>query len=288
MGDNIDLRDTPKFNNPPLIETVLGVQFNPLPGFQLTHFGQFQTASDRKFAAIEQHPPLPRQIEERDDKGGDPQIIFQMFPNLMMANPRVWYRHPPRDNGEHLLQLQSDRLIVNWRRLPNAPSGHKYPSFSASRAEFAEYYSLFQDFVNSSAIGSLIPDQCEVCYVNQIDTTLFSSPGEAFSSVFDSPLPHKQPLHIEGDLENQNLNASYWCGKLKGRLFIDAAIMKSSETGKPVVTLRLTARGAPAGKSKEDVLDWLDLGHYYITNTFKDITSPAMHKVWEIEEKNKK
>ncbi len=283
MGDKIDLTHTPKFKYPPLTETVLGVQFAPIAGLQLPEYLKFGNETGRDFAEVEANPPLLRQVEEKGM--GPPVQVFQLIPVRASTPQRMWFRQKPENGGEHLVQLQSDRLILNWRRLPGSSEKPIYPSYKSSRAEFVYYFEALQKFLKSRNIGPVAPDQCEVCYVNEIKVgDAFKSPAEAFFKLFDSFVPAKQPKVLGGEPENQNLNATYWCDELNGRFFIDAAIMFVAETSEPVVTLRLTVRGAPKGKTQEDVLNWLDLGHYYVVHAFKQITSETMHKRW-VEEK---
>src|ERR1700722_12825048 len=66
----LNLNDTPKFDNPPVVETVLSVQFKPLPGMRVSHFGQFhELLKPKGFETVEQYPPLDHQIEQKHSIG---------------------------------------------------------------------------------------------------------------------------------------------------------------------------------------------------------------------------
>jgi hypothetical protein len=79
------------------------------------------------------------------------------------------------------------------------------------------------------------------------------------------------------------LNSTYWLPQLNGRLYIEAATAVRVTAKSKIINLGITARGGPSNSSIQGILEWLDRGHYFVTNTFKDITSGQMHAEWSIE-----
>ena len=54
----------PKYEKPPVVETVLGLQFNPLSAFTNAHLGAFwQSLGVEAWPTVTDKPPLPRQEE---------------------------------------------------------------------------------------------------------------------------------------------------------------------------------------------------------------------------------
>ena len=52
------------YENPPVVESVLGVQFERLRGFKNAHLGAFWTTLDKKeWPVVADAPPLPPQFE---------------------------------------------------------------------------------------------------------------------------------------------------------------------------------------------------------------------------------
>lgn len=54
---------TPKFLAPPLIETVLGVEFEPLSSWDIPHYGLFWQSIRQEYQNCIAKPPLISQLE---------------------------------------------------------------------------------------------------------------------------------------------------------------------------------------------------------------------------------
>ena len=54
-------------------------------------------------------------------------------------------------------------------------------------------------------------------------------------------------------------------------------------TGDEVLMLQLSARGRPADETFEGALAFLDLGHDWIVNGFKSITTTEAHERWGLQ-----
>jgi uncharacterized protein (TIGR04255 family) len=50
---------------------------------------------------------------------------------------------------------------------------------------------------------------------------------------------------------------------------------------KVILSLTLTARGAPAGTSTDEIMAWFDLAHQWIVKGFDELTGPKMHEIWK-------
>src|SRR4051812_13204552 len=93
----------PKFRNPPVIETVMGVEFVPLEGWGIPHYGLFWSHIRNQLPSWEVHPPVVSQVEAFDrpsEKSG---------PRIELAQPgevRCWFLDT---EGASLLQIQNDR-----------------------------------------------------------------------------------------------------------------------------------------------------------------------------------
>ena len=54
------------FLNPPVVETVFGIQFSKIPGLSAAHLGCFWKTLEPKWINISDVPPLPEQYERFD------------------------------------------------------------------------------------------------------------------------------------------------------------------------------------------------------------------------------
>jgi hypothetical protein len=61
--------ESPSYLRPPVVETILGVQFKPLRGLQNAHLGAFWKTLGDEWPTVADAPPLEPQFE-RFDAGG--------------------------------------------------------------------------------------------------------------------------------------------------------------------------------------------------------------------------
>src|SRR5262245_61750724 len=102
---------TPKFDRPPVTETVLGVQFAPLPLLTVAQMGRFWADVEEAYPKHEIQPPLGRYAEEftKPPMDRSVQLALSTRPAL-----RGWFVD---SDGTELIQVQHDWFIRNWRRL---------------------------------------------------------------------------------------------------------------------------------------------------------------------------
>src|SRR5579863_9990519 len=112
---------TPKFGKPPVVETVLSVQFDRLSGFRVAHFGLLWEAFRKQFPVVEEQPPLPPFAEVF---GGQPRLPLENVTRWKFAAaaevPRVLFKKNDDESlsarGSAMIQVQADRFIHNWAR----------------------------------------------------------------------------------------------------------------------------------------------------------------------------
>jgi uncharacterized protein (TIGR04255 family) len=80
--------DLPDFNNPPLDEVALSVQFEPIQGLQTPQIGLFWSTLRRDFLKTEQHPPLDPVIEQFGP-ALRPSVRFEI--SNAHPEPRCWF-----------------------------------------------------------------------------------------------------------------------------------------------------------------------------------------------------
>ena len=97
---------SPNYRNAPLIEVALSVQFKQKPQFAGAHAGIFWQRIEQVYPEVQEHPPLGP-IDELFGPSQMSAIEFQLGP----PGSRHWFLS--RD-GHRLVQLQRDRLALNW------------------------------------------------------------------------------------------------------------------------------------------------------------------------------
>lgn len=262
----------PKFDRPPVAEVTISVQFEPLLGLSTIHIGRLWSEWIDEYPHTEEHDelaPLP-----------DEALAGQLPPSFRfsVANrplPRTWFLDPA---GEHVIQVQRDRLVLNWRR-----QGGAYPHYSLLLTKFRSVYEQFASFVAQQEIGPLVPNQCHVTYLNLIPLSGEASCPSGLSGLLVGWSDDcTDPSSLAG--QEVTIQMRYPIitkpAELVGRLYVGASYAVNSTTDERVLLLEMTARGRPLTLSLDGVVTFLDLGHHAIVTTFAAITTPEMHTVW--------
>lgn len=260
----------PKFDDPPVIETALGVEFAPLEKWSVPHFGLYWEQIRDRFPTFEVQPPAPQQIE-------DPDTVFRKKDGAISVHSgvppvRCWFIDA---NGSTLVQIQNSRFITNWRK-----RGAPYPEYEKSiRPQFEREWTTFVDFLAENDLGEVDALQCEVTYVNHIEI------GKGWHSVADFPdvFPVWRGKSGETFLpepEHVNFDTAYRMPDRIGRLRMDQKRAIRNSDGKEVIQFTVTARGRPSSSSTEAILSWLDIGREWVVRGFADATSEKMHRLW--------
>jgi uncharacterized protein (TIGR04255 family) len=267
-------KSLPTFDNPPVIETIIGAQFVPLLDFTSAHFGWYwKQYLDSSWVKTLEAPALPDQFEkfgEQKSGGGVPQFQFQTIaePDRLQIIS---------DKDDRVIQIQRSRFIYNWRKREGG-----YPTFKRTYPEFLKAFSLFRRFASEASLGEVAVNQWEVTYVNHIPKgTLWESPSD-WPKIFPKLFPS---VFVNNELEFEGLG-SQWRFEItpaKGRLHAVINHAKLEEGGDERLVLQLTARG-PVQSKKEglDLESGITLGHRVVVCAFADMASPAARSHWKM------
>lgn len=262
----IESSNLPEFDRPPVVETVLAAQFEPIKGMRTVHFGLFWERIRERFPTTEDKPALEAAFERFEEAPKrTPRLRFEARED---ATPeRMWFVNKP---GTEMIQLQVDRFIKNWRK---TSVDAEYPRYEKTiKPGFLRDLSVFQEFLLGEGLGPIRMNQCEVTYVNHIVA------GEGFTDLGDASkvfsflggLPHgvedgifalRFPIVVEG--------------KPVGRLKVDIQPAIREADHKPMYVMQLTARGFVGSG-----LEFFDLGRAAIVKGFDELTTASMHSVW--------
>lgn len=226
------------------------------------------------FPRLEVHPALDPRFEEL----GPPPRGALTVKLEQVSTPRVWF---VGSNEAHLVQLQQDRFVFNWRRI----GGQDYPRYEHVRAEFLKNFEIFRNFLDEEGLGSAVLNQWELTYVNHIP----AGSGWHRHGELDSVAPVLSGTG-QGDFlpepEDIALRVRYRMPDPEGvsRLHVEVTPF-FDQHGNPAMTLALTARGVvrPDGGSSSSLETRLNAGREWIVRGFADATSDTMHRLWERE-----
>ncbi len=257
------------FEKPPVIETVLGVQFGALKGLTSAHVGWFwKQYLDDKWKKIAEVAPLPDEFE-RFEPIPTSRVRLKLEP--MSFSPRVqisWV------NDGRMIQIQRTRFHYNWNRI-----GGEYPRYASVRDEFDVQFAKFCSFVKDANLGEVVLNQWELTYIDSIPKgPLWATPAD-----WHNVLPG---LFSPGSA--RHVRAASFVGEWHydippryGRLHISVQLARVGDDPTPTLLIQTTARGPIGSQGVARLEEGLEVGHRAAVSTFLDITSNAAHEAWE-------
>ncbi|MFN0316576.1 MAG: TIGR04255 family protein [Burkholderiales bacterium] len=264
--------DLPNFSNPPIVETVLSIQFERLAAMRSVHFGLFWRRVQSQFPNTEERPPLDPIVEQAVRPiPRAVQVRFEAVETLRL--PRFWLLNTA---GTEMIQIQNDRFIKNWRK---HNTDEEYPRYEkVIKPAFERDVREFIAFIEEEKLGGISVTQCEVTYVNHI---VAGEGWDNWGDIAEIFTFWKQPpgLHYPGRVEDFVFHAQFpilgptneWIG----RLHVEVQPAHRIADGKPMYAMNLTARGM-LGKD----YDFFDIGRRAVVKSFEHLTTKNMHRVW--------
>ena len=274
MLSTVEQMQLPDYDNPPVVETVVGVQFSPLNAFSNAHLGAFwQTIGPDQWPLVADAAPLPMQTEQfTPEAQWGKALRLQLTQN---PSSRIQMTSPDQSR---MLQLQNGRIHLNWL----GKGGDQYPRYSIVREEFESCLVKLMQFADSQQLGAVVPDQWEVTYVNHIPQDgVWTTPRDW--SFF-------QPLNamrsIDGLIEAESFNGEWHfvIPDNRGRLHINWQHAKDDGDNSEFIRLAFTARGPTSGTDINAVLSGIDLGHETIVRAFRMLMSDEANNEWRLSD----
>lgn len=259
--------DLPDFEHPPLVEVALSVQFEPLP-LQIRHLAMLWDMCRSEFPEWHDEVPIAPAFELFGDGSWDARFRSAQLPRALFRNP----------GGTELKQYQADRFVRNWTKAASAPD---YPRYESIREPFAADLRALVELLSAQSLGKLVPNQCEVTYVNLIP---LAGPASTIGDVIrpwtgafsDAFLAEPEAAELTAHFTMTGADQVHPIG----RLHIRGVVVAERRTGQKAVQLTLTARGQPQDKTIDGILAFLNRGREYIVKGFASFTTPKMHTEW--------
>jgi uncharacterized protein (TIGR04255 family) len=272
-------RPFPSFRRPPVVEVALAVGFEPLPGLTAAELGVLWQTHYRGagLTEVEEQPPVQMPIEQFDEvRPATLKIEMVVTP----PPPRLWFRNKA---GTELVQVQHNWFARNWRKMETED---EYPHYEVVRGFFDDSLKRFFQFVKDEGLGEILPNQCEVTYLNHIlvgdGWDGFGAENQVLSVLSGQPdapylsRPELARASVQYVIPGEGNEAV-------GRLYVVAEPAFRAHDRKPMLVLTLTARGQSQKEGLEGISDFLDLGHEWVVFGFVDVTTERMHETWGLE-----
>ncbi|MGH7623698.1 MAG: TIGR04255 family protein [Gemmatimonadaceae bacterium] len=263
----------PEFIRPPVVEVAASIQFADLPGLDIARLGLLWTRFRNHYPRTDQRPALP-QVVETFGAARPSHVGLSLQP--VLPAPRLWFLD---DSETKLVQVQRNRLIVNWRQLNTET---EYPRYPALRGTLENAIETLIAFASEEGLGDVVPNQAELTYVNHIRA---GEPGQPRQSLADFLTCWKNPdsSEFQGPAENVSFRMQYVQhrdDRPVGRLFVELDSAYTIDANAPIYVLNLIARGGPSQLTVHGALEFLDQAHEMIVRAFADITTSELHEYW--------
>jgi uncharacterized protein (TIGR04255 family) len=256
----------PEYERPPIEEVAIGVQFEPLAKMRAAHFGGFWLKIRDRYPNSEEQLPLDPQIEQE----APPVPAFAIRTGLIPL--RCWFLD---STGNELIQLQRDRFLRNWRQIRG---DEPYPRYSHLIERFKREWTGFLKFLDEESLGPPKVNQCELTYINHLEPGAGWKDYSELAKVFTVLREPGGGFLPEPEL--QSWESRYRFPEGKGRLHVQAVPVFRARDFKLILSLTLTARGAPGANSAENIFAWFDFAHEWVVRGFDQLTQSSMHHFW--------
>lgn len=278
MAVIVDKGPLPDYERPPVVETVLGVQFEEIPHFGNAQLGAFwKTLDPAEWVSVTDAPPLEPQFEQfGEGMGPQPLLAFRWTQDL---RTRLQIKNEP---GDRMIQIQNSRFHFNWL---GKTAGY-YPRYPAVRDGFEAVLKQFVTFVGKEKLRTFRPNQWELTYINNIPKgTVWNAPSDWG---FFRPLRGVPTL--PNLIEGETFTGQWHCAipHQRGRLHMQwqhGLPPAASHDRQETIWLTFTARG-PLGTADDPVkavLEGLELGHVTIVQSFKALMSEEANAFWGLK-----
>jgi len=230
--------------------------FDPL-GVRAIDLAQLYVQWRAEYPKYEEHAAIPA-------SPSIPGLILEPgIPHL-----RLWYIGA----GGRLIQIQRDRLIVNWRKESEFSD---YPRYGALRSELESRSREFASFIAEQGIGELSPNSIELTYVNQI-------PLEDAQSLADIVSLVRAPSVDLGSATEANISLRFDASSAVSHESATLAVnvQRSLNAEPPSVILQLSCVSPVNDVS--DAFETLDRARYHVVRSFQHLTTESMHNKWGV------
>lgn len=251
----LSTKGSPKFSNPPVVETVIGVQFPELRGFSNVHFGLYWEQLRDRYPRFQDKPRIPSMLA--------PTAGLHLMPG---GTPdRVWFMSA--DEQGELIQLQPNRFHFNWRG-----QGQSYPEFETNSRKFFEEFDRLKSFCATRAIDVPVPEICEVTYFNH----LIPNENETALELFGKALAGLRWANADDFLPRVPTSAAlakiFDIQGTRGKLHVNANLARNEQTKVDLIRLELTGRIPLESKAEEDFRRAIALAHEWVVWGFASVT----------------
>lgn len=255
------------FRRPPLDEVVLGVQFEPIRDMTAVHARGVWELFQATYPRVQEQPQIAPQFETFGGAGHHPSIKFQI--GNAPVGSRLWFTSA---DESHLVQFQSDRFLLNWRR---RPASGDYPRFEGIAKQYEALIAQLERHITLEFNQGLLVNQAEVSYINVIPVDSYSDLPKWVKLLtgFSVSIEGVSVVFTEAVVDN--------AGRPYARLTHELQSAISGDGKSKLITLSLTVRGKPILPGVDGALEFMRTAREVIVSRFDAMTTDEAHRIWE-------
>ncbi len=261
--------DLPDFAAPPLTEVAISLQFDTLSNYSAVWAGPLWQMFRTQFPRVQEQLPLAPAFETFGGGAAIPAINFSIMGSPIQT--RLWFLN---DDDTELLQFQNDRFGRNWRKQP--PLDNSYPRFESMIADFERDVQTLSNFCAENRIGNLVPNQCELTYVNFVELSRLSQariePSTVFSNLAFRKAPRQFQLNFSFELTSE--------ARPYGRIHAHCGTIVRPTDNVEGIGITLTGRGTPSSPDLRSSINRLCEFRDCIVRQFDEMTTDIAHSLW--------
>jgi uncharacterized protein (TIGR04255 family) len=269
MGHSMPRPKLPAYDFPPAVETLMGVHFARLTGWNILHFGQLHAQFRSLYPKASLLPPV---LEQRD--------LAQGTLNLQDVLTRAIFTD---SNDSELVQIQSSMFLRNWKRTELT---QKYTHYGSLKPKFQGDWNKFKAFLEENGLKSPQVFQCEVTYVNHL---LRGKEWDSYNDLAKLLKPFAPRLSVSStgrayeylpEASAVSLTAGYQLADPGVSLQISFQSAVRSPDGSEVIQMSITAKAPPDASSESGISEALDKCHDAVILGFDDVITEVAQQLW--------
>ena len=267
----------PEYAHPPVVEVALAIEFGQPVGLRSLHLGRLADAWGDGWLPEERSllPPM-------DPPSDDDELDSFLSALLGTADPppRLWLQNHA---GDRVVQIQHDRLVVNWRK---SDTNGDYPRYDTVREQLQDAWrQLVTVCTTQLELDEPTPSLCEIQYVNHMASDYgWASPSDTARLMVPWRGLETSKFFAANHLSQFSVHCHFPQDR-EGWLTIDCWTSHSSlddpDDYSPLMFLKLTARGEAEAADLNSALEFFDVAHRWIVEGFTRITTSEAHQIWK-------
>ena len=169
------------------------------------------------------------------------------------------------DNEDKLIQLQSDRLLFNWRK--NSEKD-EYPKFTSVLNEFL---SVYNKIISETQNGFEKLNQLEITFIDHIFLKDFELKSFQLNEIFNH-------FTFKDDIRSVDCNFTFPQETINGNLTLGIRSAVSNKDQSQLIACDTTCRGSLV--NNESMTDWYNRSHSILLDFFVDLFTEKSKEIW--------